>query len=315
MMSIERSGVRTWIVPWMSSHWRASARRVTSWSGARPRRMRSPAAAASAASPSRTTTQVRAPSASSKLVCRAAHGSRPAPTAPLQPVAAIQAGRPLRGAVAAEELGPIGGPGRLPPAEVEERDPAGELGVPRVAGQDRARVGVQGRDDPRRARAARRPQHPLGVGGHRQAPGAARPVLDRQHRDLERVVGRDELDEVEVDAVVEMLEPAVAGAVPGDVGRLLAPDRQGRRAPQLAGLVVADVDRLAHGVADRVVGPRRQLVLAAVRRTRCSPSRTRRPGTRTTGWRSRSATAPGWTGPDRGSRRTRDRRRRSRRAR
>ena len=59
------------------------------------------------------------------------------------------------------------------------------------------------------------------------------------------VVERDELDEVELDPVVQVLEPAVPGAVPGDVRRLLAADRQGRRAPQLAGVVVADVDRLA----------------------------------------------------------------------
>ncbi len=76
----------------------------------------------------------------------------------------------------------------------------------------------------------------------------------------------DELDQVELDAVVQMLEPAVPGAVTGDVGRLLAADRQRRRAPQLAGVVVADVDRLAHRVADGIVRPRRELVLAAVPR-------------------------------------------------
>ena len=82
MMSIERSGVRTWTVPWMSSHWLATARSVASWSVVRPRRMRSTAAVAPSASPSSTRTWVVAPSASSKLVWRAAHGSMPAPTAP-----------------------------------------------------------------------------------------------------------------------------------------------------------------------------------------------------------------------------------------
>ena len=182
----------------------------------------------------------------------------------LQPVSAVQAGGPVRSAVAAEELGPIGRPRRLPPAEVEEGDPAAELGVPRVAHEERPRLRLQRRDDPGGAGPARGAQRPLGVGGHRQAPGAPGSVLDGQHRDLQGVVERDELDEVELDAVVQVLEPAVAGTVTGDVGRFLAADRLGRRTPQLAGVVVPDVDRLAHRVADRVVGPRGELVLAAV---------------------------------------------------
>ena len=67
---------------------------------------------------------------------------------------------------------------------------------------------------------------------------------------------------------MQVLEPAVPGTVTGDVRRLLAADRLGRRAPQLAAVVVPDVDRLAHRVADGVVGPRRELVLAAVPRPR-----------------------------------------------
>ena len=55
-----------------------------------------------------------------------------------EPESPVQAGGSIRAAVAAEELGPIGGPRRLPAAEVEERDPAGELGVPRVAHEERA---------------------------------------------------------------------------------------------------------------------------------------------------------------------------------
>ena len=57
-----------------------------------------------------------------------------------QSVPAVQAGGPVRSAIAAEELGPIGRPGRLPPAEVEEGDPAAELGVPRVAHEERLRL-------------------------------------------------------------------------------------------------------------------------------------------------------------------------------
>ena len=169
----------------------------------------------------------------------------------LEPGSAVQAGGSIRAAVAPEELGPIGRPRRLSPAEVEEGDPAAELGVPWVANEERARLRLDRGHDPRAAVPARGPQRPLGVRGHRQAPGAPGSVLDGQHRDLQRLVERDELDQVEADAVVDVLEPAVARAVTGDVGRSLEPDRLGRRAPQLTALVIADVDRLAHRVADR----------------------------------------------------------------
>ena len=112
--------------------------------------------------------------------------------------------------------------------------------------------------------AARRAEHPLGVGGDRQAPRSPGPVLHGEHGDLDRVVERHELDEVELDAVVEVLEAAVSGAVARDVGRVRAANRLRRRAPQLTAVVVADVERLARRIADRIVGPRRQLVLAAV---------------------------------------------------
>ena len=82
-MSIERSGVRTWTVPWASPQKLATSRSVASWFAVRPRRMRSAAAGAPSASPSSTTTWVRAPLASSKLVWSAAHGSMPAPVAPV----------------------------------------------------------------------------------------------------------------------------------------------------------------------------------------------------------------------------------------
>ena len=105
---------------------------------------------------------------------------------------------------------------------------------------------------------------PRGVGGHRQAPSSARSVLDRQHADLQSVVQRNELQEVQRNPVTNVLEAAVAGTVSGHVGGSLGPDRQGGRTPQLAGLVVPDVDGLAHRVGYGVVRPRCELVLAAV---------------------------------------------------
>ena len=187
---------------------------------------------------------------------------------PLEPVSAVQSGGPVRSAVATEELGPIGSPRGLSPAQIEEGHAVAELGVPRVTHQERVGLRVQSRDDPGCTRPTRRTQHPFGVGRHRQTPRAPRAVLDGQHRNLHRVIERHELQQVELNAVVQVLEPAVSSAVVRDVRRFLTADRLGGRAPQLAAVVVADIDRLAHRVADGVVGPRGELVLAAVPRPR-----------------------------------------------
>ena len=118
----------------------------------------------------------------------------------------------------------------------------------------------------RRGRAARRAEHPFDIGRDRKPPRPRRRVADRQARDLDRIIERHVLEEIERDAVRGVLEPAVALAVPGDIGRGLVTDRQGRRSPQLAGVLVAQIDDLARPVGDRVVRPGRELVLAAVER-------------------------------------------------
>ena len=87
-------------------------------------------------------------------------------------------------------------------------------------------------------------QHPLDVGGHRERRGRPRAVLEAQARDLDRVVERHELEQLERDAVALVLEAAVPLAVAGDV-RPVVPDGQRRRPPDLARLLVAHVDRLA----------------------------------------------------------------------
>ena len=89
-----------------------------------------------------------------------------------EPVSAVEACWSIWSGITAEELGSIGRPGSLASAEVEERDPAGELGVPRIADQDRLSFSVQRRDNPGSAGTARGAQHPFSVGGHRQAPEA-----------------------------------------------------------------------------------------------------------------------------------------------
>ena len=173
-MSIERSGVRTWIVPWrvvpVARH--AAQRRLVV--GRPPAldqvgRRRGPVRLAEQ-------DEDLGPRSAGELEAGLQCGARveAGTGGSLQPGPAVQARRPLRSAVAAEELGPIGRPRRLPPAEVEEGDPAAELGVPWVAHEERPGLRVECRDDPRGAGPARGAQRPLGIGGHRQAPASAR---------------------------------------------------------------------------------------------------------------------------------------------
>src|SRR5439155_12849692 len=86
--------------------------------------------------------------------------------------------------------------------------------------------------------------------------------------DLDGVVEGDELQQMERHAVAHALEPAVPLSVSGHVGPARLADRQRGRAPELAGLVIPDIDRLARRVTHRVVGPRGELMLAAVYRPR-----------------------------------------------
>ena len=174
----------------------------------------------------------------------------------------------IRRAVAAEELRPVGGPRRLPAAEVGEGDARAELASPRVAREHRAGLGIDLGDDERRRGAPRHAEHPLDAGGHRQPSRPSGRVRQRETRDLDRIVERHQLQELERDAVRDVLEARVALPVPDDVRRGLLADRQRRRPPQLARLLVPDVDRLPRRVADRIVGPGRELVLAAVDRPR-----------------------------------------------
>ena len=133
-------------------------------------------------------------------------------------------------------------------------------------------------------RASRDSQDPFDVRGHRQTPGLAGSVLDRQPGDLHRVVHRHELEQTQEDAMGRVLEAAVALTMPGDVGRRVLPDGQRGRAPQVTGLFVPDIDGLAGRVADGIVGPRRQLDSPGCCATTCSRPRTRRPGSRSAGF-------------------------------
>ncbi len=138
--------------------------------------------------------------------------------------------------------------------------------VPRVAGEQRTSGGIAFGDDGRRRAAARQAEHPFDKGGDRQDAATVREVSKGEARDLERVRQRHVLEQVEADALRCDLEAAVPSPVPGDVRRLLDPDRQRRRRPQGAAVEIVDVENLTGAIADRIVGPGGELVVAAVLR-------------------------------------------------
>ena len=166
-------------------------------------------------------------------------------------------------AQAAEELGAVGRERPRPPVDVDERHPRGEVRPEGVPGQQGAGLGVELGDDVHRGGIAVRPQHPLDVEGRREPTAPVARVGDPQPDHLDRVVGRDEQDQLVGEAVGVPFKDRVTLAVTDERGRSRR-DGQGRRAPDLAGLLVAQIDDLAGGVGDRVVAPGRQAILLAV---------------------------------------------------
>ena len=172
-------------------------------------------------------------------------------------------------AVAAEELGAVAGhraEGAQALVDVEEADPVAVVVAVGVPGVERAAVVGDLGDDVRRGLPAQVAEHPFDVPGGRQLARAGPIVGEPQHEELDRRVGGDVDLQLRADAGLAQLEGAVAEAVAGDVGARLAfrRRRQRGRRPELAGLLVAQVDRLAAGVGDRIVVPRRQPQLVRV---------------------------------------------------
>src|SRR4029453_18434613 len=100
-------------------------------------------------------------------------------------------------------------------------------------------------------------QDPLGVEGCRQAPRPAARVAHAKADHLDLIGGRDQDEEVLVQAVAGSREEAIALAMTDD-RRRLAPARGRRRRPELPGLLVAEVNDLAERVGHWIVAPRRE---------------------------------------------------------
>ncbi len=146
---------------------------------------------------------------------------------------------------------------------MEERGAIRELGAVGVARLQCAARRIDGGDHVHRGLRAQVAQHPLDVAGGREPARPARAVGDFQHRILDRRFPIDEHAQLGADALLGVLEHAVAEAVPRDVGRGAAA-RQRRRRPEMRAVFVAQVERLAAGFAHGIVAPGSQPELVGV---------------------------------------------------
>src|SRR5439155_11258777 len=140
-------------------------------------------------------------------------------------------GRVVEGAITPQEFPPVAGPRYLSSSQVRKGDTGTERHVPGVARKHRAGLRIEFRHDRKCGRAAGWAEHPLDIRRDRKPPGSARRVPDRQPRDLDRIIERHVLEEIERDTVCGVLESTVALAVPGGIRRGLVTDRQRRRSP------------------------------------------------------------------------------------
>ncbi len=213
--------------------------------------MRRRASSASSAAPKTNTISRSCPSASSIWVWSAAQGSRPAPVLPdnrTRRSAAGSASEPLR------PMNSVRFPvtvrlGSLTCAKTTRPGLVRRVGV---AGEQRAAVGILFGDDVHQIGVPPLAQHQLPIPGERQPPGAPRMVAQLDRHELHRRVHGDVGGQLREDAGFVVLEHAVAEPVPAHIpGPAGGGQRRGR--PERARLLVAEVERLAAAVADRVV--------------------------------------------------------------
>ena len=169
-------------------------------------------------------------------------------------------------AIAPQKLATVAGPAGLLARHVEKRDAARKGRRPGIARQQRVGWRIQRGRYISCRRAARWPQYPFGIGCHRDLARTIRQVAQGQARNLDAVLHRHELHEIDGDFMRGMLEPAVAAAMPGDIGGIVVAHRLGGGAPDFAAGLVGEIDDFARPVADGIVRPRGQLVFAAVDR-------------------------------------------------
>ena len=170
----------------------------------------------------------------------------------------------IKPAIAADKFDTVAGPAGLLAVHVHERDAGAELFVPRIAREKGAGFGIERCDDKWLRAGPVLPQHPFDIGGDGETAFAQRLVRQFEARDLDGIADRHELQQVECNAVRGIFETAVTLAVVNGVGRVFFADRQGCGTPEFAAVFVAQIDRLARRIANRIVRPWCQQILLAV---------------------------------------------------
>ena len=167
---------------------------------------------------------------------------------------ALQRRRLPVGPVPAQEFLAVAGDGAGRIVDVDEGDPAGKFGVVVVAGQQGAGLEVQLRLHVQQVFLPQVAQHPFPIAGDRHAARAPGDVAQFQDGELHRGVDRHIDPQFRGEAVLGVFEHGVAKAVANHIGRRAA-RRGGRGRPELARVLVANVEGLARGVLHRIVAP------------------------------------------------------------
>jgi hypothetical protein len=205
-----------------------------------------------------------------ELRLQRAAGIQAAAHAVRQSAGALHGGRLGQRAMSADEFGTIAGAGGLPAAEIQKGHARLEFGAPGIAGDERGCARLDFRDDEGRRPATLISQHPVQVVCDREHASFLRAIDEFQTRDFQRVFERHELQEVQRDAMRGIDEAGIAEAMVHGVRIRRLPDGQRRGAPHGAAAIVPEVNHLRRRVADRIVGPGCQLILARVQRPRAA---------------------------------------------
>ena len=148
-------------------------------------------------------------------------------------------------------------------ADLRKDDPIGAFAAVGIAGKQRPAVRIRFGDDVHQIGVSPLAQHQFPVPGQRQATRAPRMVAQLDHHELHRRVHGDVGEQFRGDAGFVVLEHAVAEPVPAHIAGPAA-GGQRRRRPERTRFLVADVERLAAAVAERVVVPGGQPELVRV---------------------------------------------------
>src|SRR5690606_23125880 len=142
---------------------------------------------------------------------------------------------------------------------IEERDALAELGVIAIARQDRTARTIDLGDDVHCRLSGLIAEHPLDIADRGQLARAAGAVAHAQSPELDRPFDVDEYGQLAFDAVLDAFEHAVAEAVARDAARgTVDAERCAGRRPMMIALVIAQEDRFARVIGQRIIAPGRK---------------------------------------------------------